>query len=82
MGGAVAGFVFQSRDAPHFRTGHGILVAMCSMTIIIATIMTVYLRRENARRDSRYKPTADYTLSEMEFEADKGDNASFLRYTV
>lgn len=82
IGGAVAGFIFQSRDAPHYRTGHGILIAMCSITIVIAIFMTTYLRRENARRDAAYKHPLEYTFAEKGLEADKGDNASFFRYTV
>lgn len=82
MGGAVSGFIFQARDAPHYRMGHGILIAMCSLTILLATFMTWYLRRENSRKDAAYKPPHEYTIPEMELEADKGDNASFFRYTV
>jgi hypothetical protein len=78
----VSGFVFQAKDAPQYRSGHGILIAMCGMTICVATVMTLYLRRENARRDAEYKSPSEYTLSEMEFESEKGDNASFFRYTV
>lgn len=44
--------------------------------------MTWYLRRENSKRDAAYKLPSEYTLSEMEFETEKGDNASFFRYTV
>ncbi|OAL49681.1 MFS general substrate transporter [Pyrenochaeta sp. DS3sAY3a] len=82
IGGAVAGFIFQSKDAPHYRSGHGILIAMCSVTILVAIFMTLYLRRENARRDAAYKPPSEYTLSEMEVETEKGDDATFFRYTV
>ncbi|RYN27408.1 hypothetical protein AA0112_g7867 [Alternaria arborescens] len=82
MGGAVSGFIFQARDAPHYHTGHGILLALCCLTVLLASFMTWYLRRENSIRDSKHKPPQEYTLSEQEAEADKGDNASFFRYTV
>lgn len=29
-----------------------------------------------------YKIPSEYTMAEMELEADKGDNATFFRYTV
>ncbi|KAH6641941.1 major facilitator superfamily domain-containing protein [Boeremia exigua] len=82
VGGAVAGFIFQAKDAPHYRTGHGILIAMCSLTVLLATGMTLYLQKENTRRDAQYKAPAEYTQAEMELESQKGDNATFFRYTI
>ena len=78
----MAGFIFRADDAPHYRSGHGILLALCAMTMILGVIMTWYLRRENARRDAAHKPPAEYTAAEMELEKDKGDYATFFRYTV
>ncbi|KAH7091510.1 major facilitator superfamily domain-containing protein [Paraphoma chrysanthemicola] len=82
IGGVVSAFVYQAKDAPHYHKGHGILIAMCSVTIMLSSFMTWYLRKENARRDAVYKSPSEYTFAEMEVEADKGDNASFFRYTV
>lgn len=82
LGGAVAGFVFRADDAPHYRSGHGTLIASVGMSLVLSTFMTIYLRRENARRDALYKPASEYTRAEMEFEADKGDSATFFRYTI
>lgn len=44
--------------------------------------MTLYLRRENARRDRVYKAPELYTAAEKYEEREKGDGASFFRYTV
>lgn len=52
------------------------------MSMILCIIMTIYLRRENARRDREYKAPSEYTEAEKEAEREKGDNASFFRYTV
>ncbi|KAF2844676.1 MFS general substrate transporter [Plenodomus tracheiphilus IPT5] len=82
MGGAVAGFIFRPQDAPQYRQGHGILISMCSITIMTAIFMTLYLRRENAKRDAAYKLPSEYTDAEMQLETDKGDHATFFRYTV
>lgn len=51
------------------------------MALILCTFMTIYLRRENARRDREYKAPSDYTREEMLLESEKGDNATFFRYT-
>jgi hypothetical protein len=52
------------------------------MSTVLCTIMTIYLRRENARRDREYKAPGEYTMEEMTAEREKGDNATFFRYTV
>ncbi|KAK7403501.1 hypothetical protein QQX98_010731 [Neonectria punicea] len=82
LGGAVAGFIYRQEDAPHYRAGHGTLIATLCMSCGLAIFMTWYLRKENARRDREYKAPSEYTLAEMELEADKGDDATFFRYTI
>lgn len=52
------------------------------MSTILATGMTLYLRRENARRDREYKAPSEYTDEEKNLEREAGDNATFFRYTV
>jgi hypothetical protein len=69
-----------------FIKGHAILIGLISMSFTLSTIMTYYYRRENARRDSqlhsRNMTIADYS-SEMKWEErEKGDDATFFRYTV
>ncbi|RTE69223.1 hypothetical protein BHE90_016399 [Fusarium euwallaceae] len=82
IGGAVAGFIYRQEDSPHYRAGHGTLIGTLCMSCGLAIFMTWYLRRENERRDRVYKPPIEYTLAEMEQESDKGDDATFFRYTV
>jgi len=52
------------------------------MSLCLCVFMTIYLRRENARRDREYKPPSEYTAEEKALEREKGDNATFFRYTV
>lgn len=52
------------------------------MSLVLYVFMTIYLRRENARRDARHKPLAEYTYPEKMAESEMGDNATFFRYTV
>lgn len=82
LGGAISGFIYLSRDSPRFRTGHAILIGMISMSTCLQVFMTLWLRRENARRDREYKPVDQYTAEEKYAEREKGDNATFFRYTV
>jgi sugar phosphate permease len=82
LGGILASFVYLKKDAPKFHTGHFILLGLMGMSLILQILMTVYLRRENARRDAEYKRPEEYTAAEKELERERGDNASFFRYTV
>jgi hypothetical protein len=56
------------------------------MSAVLTIIMSWYLRRENARRNalavSKNKLPEQYTEAERFEERERGDNASFFRYTV
>ncbi|KAI0136841.1 major facilitator superfamily transporter [Xylariales sp. AK1849] len=82
LGGAIAGFLYRATDKPMYYSGHGTLIATETMSTILCIFMTNYLRRENARRDRGFKPPAEYTIEEKAFEREKGDDATFFRYTV
>ncbi|KAJ2967314.1 hypothetical protein NQ176_g9721 [Zarea fungicola] len=82
LGGAVSGFVFRQADAPRYLSGHIILAGTMSMSMLLSILMTIYLRRENSRRDGKHKPLSEYTMEEKMRESESGDNATFFRYTV
>lgn len=82
LGGLMAAYLYRAKDKPHYYTGHGTLMGCEAMACVLSIFMTVYLRRENARRDGEYKPPHEYTEAEREAEREKGDNATFFRYTV
>lgn len=82
LGGAIAGFIYLSKDSPKFTNGHAILIGMISMSVCLQIFMTLYLRRENARRDREYKAPSEYSAQDRFAEREKGDNATFFRYTV
>ena len=56
------------------------------MSMCLTTFMTIYLRRENARRDasaSERNISLENYSDEMKWEErEKGDDATFYRYTV
>ena len=69
-----------------FISGHSALIGMISMSFLLSAFMTTYLRKENRRRDqwaieNNRVPEA-YTDEQKDLEREKGDNASFFRYTV
>ncbi|EKD15411.1 high-affinity nicotinic acid transporter [Drepanopeziza brunnea f. sp. 'multigermtubi' MB_m1] len=81
LGGAISGFVYLSKDGPRFVKGHCILIGLTSMSFILTSIMTLYYRRENARRDA-ILAEGNYSDEQKLAEREKGDDAMFYRYTV
>ena len=82
LGGVIASYLFLPKYAPTYTPGHSTSIAMNGMSCILSIFMTVYLRWENARRDSANKRPEDYTVEEMTSERELGDNASYFRYIV
>ncbi|KAG9240378.1 major facilitator superfamily domain-containing protein [Calycina marina] len=86
LGGAISAFCFLPQYSPRFIPGQVTLASMVAMSFCLTVIMSWYLRRENASRDQwalehNLQPT-DYTEAQKHDERERGDNATFFRYTV
>ncbi|EXM09654.1 major facilitator superfamily domain-containing protein [Fusarium oxysporum II5] len=82
FGGIIASYLFMTKDAPRYFPGFGTLLGCQVMALILSIWMAIYLRRENARRDATHKDPSLYTEDEKQAEREKGDNATFFRYTI
>ncbi|KAF4551340.1 MFS-type transporter-like protein 23 [Elsinoe fawcettii] len=82
LGGILASFIYLSRNGPQYTQGHCILIGLLTMSGTISATMSAYYRRENRRRDRLYKKPSDYTVEEKAAEREKGDHATFFRFTV
>jgi hypothetical protein len=83
LGGIIAAYIYRSTDGPKFTSGHGSLIGFQCMSLVLSIFMTLYLRRENARRHAASgKLPEEYTETEKLAERERGDHASFFRYTV
>jgi len=82
LAGIIASFLYPVKDGPRYIPGNATHIGALGMSTILTIIMTVYLRRENARRDREYKRPEDYTPEQHEAERTKGDSATFFRFTV
>ncbi|KAI5857837.1 major facilitator superfamily domain-containing protein [Tricharina praecox] len=86
LGGVVAAFSYRYTDAPRYVSGHALLVGTCLLSAAGSACLSVYLRRENRRRDAvmreNNRSVEGLTEHEMEEERGRGDYASFFRYTV
>ena len=82
LGGTISAYLYLAKDGPRYYSGHATLLACQFMAMCLSIFMTIYLRRENARRDREYKPPSEYTEEEKVAEREKGDYATFYRYTI
>jgi len=82
LGGVMSSYLFLTKHKPRYFSGFGVLLAFQVAAVVLSVIMHIYLRRENARRDREYKPPSEYTEAEKLAEREKGDYATFFRYTI
>lgn len=81
LGGTISAYLFLVKDKPRYIPGFSVLLAFQAMALVLSVWMLIYLRRENARRDREYKPPSEYTEEERIAERERGDLATFFRYT-
>ncbi|KAH6880027.1 major facilitator superfamily domain-containing protein [Thelonectria olida] len=82
FGGTIAAYLFLAKDGPRYFPGFGTLLGFQAMAFTLGIWMMVYLRRENARRDREHKDPSEYSEEEKSAERERGDHATFFRYTV
>lgn len=82
LGGIIASYSFLTKDSPRFLSGISMLIGLLCMSLILQAAMTAFYRLENARRDRQYKAPEMYTEEERLQERERGDLATFYRYTV
>jgi predicted MFS family arabinose efflux permease len=80
LGGVLAAFSYRATDAPRYFSGHGLLLGTTTMSACLCVYMTLYLRRENERRN-RLMAENNLTLEAYsedmkEAERERGDNAT------
>jgi len=73
--------VFPASEAPYYRTGMWICCGFCFFVFVLATTLSLLLRRENKRRDTVYgKGTGVDAFDETVDAGTLGDNAPTFRY--
>ncbi|KAJ3576510.1 hypothetical protein NP233_g372 [Leucocoprinus birnbaumii] len=86
LSGMISGFSFRPSDAPRYFAGYSLLIGTVTMSTVLSLIMHIYLTRENGRRNAamavRGLTLDDYTEEMKYHEREKGDYASFFRYTT
>ncbi|KAL8365417.1 hypothetical protein RB595_004292 [Gaeumannomyces hyphopodioides] len=82
-GGIVASYVYLTRDGPRFIIGHSILIGFISMAFFLSGFMSMWCKRENARRDgiSRELKVDELTDEQKGMERELADNVPWFRYT-
>lgn len=78
--GILAGQLYQSRWSPHYQIGHGISLGCMVLCIIGAVGHTLWLRKENAKRDAMTAQEVERILAEGGGEEKMGDFSPTWRY--
>lgn len=81
-GGVIASFVYRSKDLPRYFLGHGIIMGFLLMSLILIVLQFFVLSTINRKRDAENQNPAEYTNEQKYAEMDKGDNASYFRYSI
>ncbi|KAF7518257.1 hypothetical protein G7054_g13519 [Neopestalotiopsis clavispora] len=83
-GGIIASYVYLARDGPRFITGHCILIGFVCMAFFLTLFMTIWCRRENARRDAvaREAGVQELTEEQKALERELADNVPWFRYQI
>lgn len=85
MGGIMGSNIYLAREAPKYRTGFSVSLAMCAMSVIMAFVLRQGFQRENARKakvlleKTEEEIKAQYTDQEL---LDMGDKSPFFKYTL
>ncbi|KOS18221.1 putative transporter [Escovopsis weberi] len=81
VSGILAAFIYRTQDAPRYVRGHAVSLGMGGMAAVIYACMTVWLLRENGRREAGVMKEKHRGLSEEELE-ELGDDSPRYRYTT
>ncbi|KAF2267142.1 MFS general substrate transporter [Lojkania enalia] len=85
MGGIMGSNIYLEREAPKYKTGFGVSLAMCLVAIIMTFVLRAAYSRENAVREKVLSENTEeeirgrYTEQQM---LDLGDRSPFYRYTL
>jgi len=81
-GGVIASFVYRAKDVPRYFFGHGIIMGFLAMSLTLIVVQFFALSAINRKRNAENRNPKEYTTEEKYGEMDKGDNASYFRYTI
>ncbi|KAM5545341.1 hypothetical protein V8D89_000954, partial [Ganoderma adspersum] len=82
-GGAIAGIVFRSQDAPRYIRGHGVEIGFVSMGLLLMPVLLYLYTRANVRKEAKLRQLDEsgekYAPEELRR---MGDRAPDFRYTL
>lgn len=82
VAGIIAANIFVQTDAPAYRTGYAIALAMMWLGASAATAMCAWMARENHRRDRRAAEGVLPRHGDAEDEGNRGDDDERFRFTL
>lgn len=85
MGGIMGSNIYLEREKPKYKTGFGVSLAMCCLSVVMTYVLRVAYKRENTKREALLTEhgetviRARYTEDEM---LELGDKSPFFKYTL
>ncbi|KAI8324881.1 MFS general substrate transporter [Martensiomyces pterosporus] len=76
--------IYKTQTAPRFFMGYGVCLAFTVVMIVFSLVLSLLLKRENARRDSEFGEPKPLTAEEQQEAIDNGiyDNHPSFRYYI
>ena len=82
-GGVVSSFIYPKEDKPRYYKGHGVCLAYCVLSFILALVMVIYYKRANSQKEARNAARhAPFTAEEKKQFEDEGDSVDWFKYTT
>jgi len=85
MGGIMGSNIYLAREAPVYRTGFGVSLAMCLLAMIMTLVVRTAYKQENAKRDKLLSENTEEEIRSRYTEQqllDMGDKSPFFKYTL
>lgn len=81
LGGIAGSNIFLAREAPHYWTGYGFILAVDCCALAICLFLRFKIKHINAQRDLINEGEVRSKYSEQEL-LEMGDRSPFFRYTL
>lgn len=79
-GGIIASFVYRPQDSPRYYLGHGVVLGVTVMAMILAVILAAYLKISNQKKDKYCAEHPEVYSQDPHELAKLGEHSPLFRY--
>ncbi|OPB45908.1 hypothetical protein A0O28_0094760 [Trichoderma guizhouense] len=81
LGGIAGSNIFLAKEAPHYWTGYGFILAIDCVAFVTCLILRYALKRINAQRDQMTEEDIREKYGDVDL-LELGDRSPYFRYTL